>query len=178
MFFFGYPYQATIIVMSFAELITKKPNHMLCFDNYSTSYNLLSNLTDMEIRAACTVFDFWTERAHLKDRKCLQSKKDVHLSRAYTCDGRICVRWSENSVVTCASTFDAVNPVKNCSHTSKVARTGNQRSATRDKQLYLISTRVFSLWPVQDSSNISNYQPILNLTFVLKVICWSSDIIN
>ena len=90
--------------MSFAKLITGKPNNILYFDNFFTSYNLLSKLRDMGIRAAGTVRDGRTGTAPLKDKK--NVAKQERGTFEYTCDGKICVvMWSDN-VVTYASNFD------------------------------------------------------------------------
>ena len=124
----GYPYQADIycgksssrppgvplgehVVMEFAELIADKSCHELYFDNFFSSYSLISKLRQMNLKATGTVREGRTGTAPLKGKKHFDKKDRGEYD--FTCDGSVClVRWSDNNVVTCISNFDSVNPVK------------------------------------------------------------------
>ena len=65
----------------------------------------------MNLRSTGTVRDGRTGSASLDDKKkFIKGDRGMH---QYTCDGNVCiVRWSDNNVVTCASNFDTVFPLK------------------------------------------------------------------
>ena len=123
----GYPYQAIIycgkadrpehvglgehVVTSLAHCIANKEQHKLYFDNFFTSYSLLSKLRDDGVKATGTVRDGRLGGASLPDKK--EFRKMPRGSYEHVSDGRVTiVRWSDNNLVTCASNFDHVFPVK------------------------------------------------------------------
>lgn len=124
---YGYPYQADYcgkssnrppdvppgehVVMQFAELIPDKSCHELYFNNFFSSYSLMSKLRQMQLKATGTVREGRTGTAPLKCKK--HFDKLQRGAYDFTCDGSVCiVRWSDNNVVTCMSNFDSVKPVK------------------------------------------------------------------
>ena len=122
----GYPYQASVycgksdrpenrglgehVVLQFASLIPDKTKHQLYFDNFFTSYSLLNQLREQGTRTTGTVREGRLSTARLSDKR--KFGKMERGKFEYTCDGNVCfVRWSDNSVVTCGSNYDAVIPV-------------------------------------------------------------------
>jgi len=123
----GYPYQAAIycgkgdrpesvglgehVVTTLASCIPNKLQHELYFDNFFTSYALLLKLRNEGLKATGTAREGRLGGACFSDKRTFQ-KKDRG-SYEYVSDGKVSiVRWSDNSVVTCATNHDHVNPVK------------------------------------------------------------------
>jgi len=122
----GYPYQANIycgkterpqerslgehVVLSLVDLIPVKSQHELYFDNFFSSYSLLLQLRELQMKATGTI-----REGRYADAKLAHKSKFNKTERGkfeYCSDGKVCVvRWSDNNVVTCGSNFDRVHPV-------------------------------------------------------------------
>ena len=123
----GYPYQASIycekdesrpanttlgehVVLSLIKVVEEPASHEVYFGNFFTSHKLLTTLKSQGMRATGTVREGREGGANLTSKASFNKKPRGWYE--YTCDGNIgVVRWSDNSVVTCASNYDRVNPV-------------------------------------------------------------------
>ena len=122
----GFPYRAEIycgktdrpqnrslgehVILSMLDVVPVKTQHELYFDNFFTSYSLMLQLREMQMKATGTVRDGRQGDAILPEKR--QFAKAERGKFHYCCDGNVClVRWNDNSVVTCASNFDRVTPV-------------------------------------------------------------------
>ena len=123
----GYPYQASIycgrtdrpddinlgdhVVLEFAKLITNPINPKLFFDNFFPSYHLISELSEMSVRATGTARDGQIGNAPFTTKNVF--KKKARRFYEHFSDGRICIcRWNHNNVVTAMTNFDHTFRVK------------------------------------------------------------------
>ena len=86
--------------------------HELYFDNFFTSYNLLSELGDKSVRATGTVRETRTSNATKKLICSKILKKKERGAFDYCSDGKVYVaKWHDNSIVTIASNWENHEPV-------------------------------------------------------------------
>ena len=85
-------------------------NHVVFFDNFFTSHQLISDLKGKGIRACGTVRDNRTGKCPLLSKKEIQKK--ARGTYDFRSDGEVlCVRWNDNCAVTVASNYFTVNPL-------------------------------------------------------------------
>ena len=99
----------TSVVKSMSSVIgsDKCKNHILCFDNFFTSYSLLVDLAGKNLRAIGTVRSNRTESCFFG-----VTKKDKHALYNYKSDGTVLfVQWKDNSIVIVGINFSKVTPV-------------------------------------------------------------------
>ena len=122
----GYPYNLQIycgkdgddksplgtrVVMQLLDCVSEPSNHVVYFDNFFTSYQLLTDLALKGVRAIGTVRENRTNHCPLISTA--NMKKQERGSYDYRSDGQVtCVRWNDNSVVTLASNHTAVKPLQ------------------------------------------------------------------
>ena len=90
--------------------ITNKNCHVVFFDNFFTSYQLMSDLASKGIRACGTVRENRIGHCPLRSSKEIQ--KQPRGTFDYRSDGTvICMKWNDNRAVTVASNYYGVTPL-------------------------------------------------------------------
>ena len=128
----GYPYHLQIykgrdttgnteplvarVVKSMVDIVSSCSNvesHSLYFDNFFTSYLLLLELREMNVKATGTIRQFRTGGVHTILPSDKDMKKQPRGSFDYRSDGNIfVVKWHDNSVVNLASNVETYLPVR------------------------------------------------------------------
>lgn len=122
----GYPYNFEIycgkeanrdgplgshVVKTLLTPVSNKDQHVVFFDNFFTSYDLLRTLAADNIRACGTIRENRTGRCPLPSNK--DWKKKPRGSYDFRSEGTVlCVKWQDNCVVSAASNYYGVNPVQ------------------------------------------------------------------
>lgn len=135
----GYPYRLQIytgrdannsseplgtrVVKSMVEVMSNSSNvesHKLYFDNFFTSYDLLSMLKEAKVKATGTIRQYRTGGLHMILPCDKEMKKKPRGSFDYRSDGNVfIVKWHDNSIVNLASNFESHLPVRNVSRRVK-----------------------------------------------------------
>lgn len=99
------------VVNKMLTAVTEVDNHVVFFDNYFTSYQLMSELSGRNIRVCGTVRENRTNHCRpLKPKKVIE--KEDRGSFDYRSDGKVlCVKWNDNRAVTVASNYYGVEPL-------------------------------------------------------------------
>ena len=98
------------VVNKMLTAVTEVDNHVVFFDNYFTSYQLMSELSGRNIRVCGTVRENRTNHCPLKPKKVIE--KEDRGSFDYRSDGKVlCVKWNDNRAVTVASNYFGVEPL-------------------------------------------------------------------
>lgn len=109
------------VVMQLLSTIADPGRHEIYFDNFFTSYNLLSKLADSGIKATGTVRSNRIRQCPLPDNKTFA--KEPRGSMDYRSDGTVFIcRWNDNAVVTVASNHQTHEPISNTKRYSKSAK--------------------------------------------------------
>lgn len=104
----GYPYNLQIYCGKDND---DKSNHVVYFDNFFTSHQLLTDLALKGMRAIGTIRENRT--SHCPRTSTANMKTQERGSYDYRLDGQVaCVRWNDNAVVTLASNHTAVKPMQ------------------------------------------------------------------
>ena len=106
----------------------------LYFDNFFTSYNLLSDLADLGVRSIGTVRENRTGQANksLISKKALKKKERGECD--YYCDGKVFVAmWNDNAVVAIASYWETHEPIRQA---KRRVRGGGQKEFTQPHIIY------------------------------------------
>ena len=99
------------VVKKLLTPVSNNDQHVVFFDNFFTSYDLLRNLASENIRACGTIRENRTGRCPLPKNK--DWKKKPRGSYDYRSDGTVlCAKWQDNTVVTAASNYYTVNPIQ------------------------------------------------------------------
>ena len=122
----GYPYNFEIycgkeakrvtplgshVVQTLLSPVSNKKQHIVFFDNFFTSYELMKSLANQNIRACGTVRENRTGRCPLPSNK--EWKKKSRGSYDFRSDGTVlCVKWQDNCVVSAASNYYGVSPIQ------------------------------------------------------------------
>lgn len=113
------------------SLLAKMPivpnEHVVYFDNFFTSYQLLNDLRMLGFRATGTIRDNRTKKSPVTSVK--DMKKQPRASYDYRFDTKneiTIVRWKDNNIVTMGSNFDDIEPL------GKVKRWCNERKQKVD----------------------------------------------
>ena len=100
----------TRVVKNALEVCERPSNHIVYFDNFFSSYQLLSDLDKKGFRATGTMRKDRVMKCSLIDMK--QMKRKERGSYDYRSDGKIEIaRWNDNSVVTLGNNGYSVEPV-------------------------------------------------------------------
>ena len=132
----GYPYNFEIycgkeanrvtslgshVVQTLLSPVLNKKQHVVFFDNFFTSYELMKNLADQDIRACGNVRENRTGRCPLPSNK--EWKKKPRGSYDFRSDGTVlCVKWQDNCVVSAASIYYGVTPIQTVERRVKIAK--------------------------------------------------------
>ena len=122
---------------------------------FFTSYQLLTDLKNKNVRACGTVRQNRTNRCPLEDNKSFQKKERGSLD--YRSDGNVlCVKWNDNSVVTLATNYYGVNPM------NKVERNVKNKGKVKVNQPNLIKMYNSGMGGVDTCDHLlSAYRPRL-----------------
>ena len=105
----------TRIVNNLVDIIISKSDitgHELYFDNFFTSYKLLSELSDKGVRATGTVRETRIANATKKIISSKDLKKEERGTFDFCSDGKVYfAKWHDNSIVTIASNLENHQPV-------------------------------------------------------------------
>lgn len=100
------------VVLDLLKVVPKPSDHIVFFDNFFTSFDLLAELRELGFRSTGTVRDNRTKKCPLSSPK--EMKKMPRGSYEHKCDKKgniLVVRWKDNSVVTMATNYDTVFPL-------------------------------------------------------------------
>jgi len=98
------------VVNKMLSPVTNRNSHVVFFDSFFTSYQLLSDLAEKGIRACGTIRENRTGHCPLKPNKEIQ--KQPRGTYEYLSDGTVlCVKWNDNCAVTVASNYYGVTPL-------------------------------------------------------------------
>ncbi|KAK9745451.1 Transposase IS4 [Popillia japonica] len=108
------------VVLEFLKVIENIRNHRMFFDNFFSSYNLLSTLQEKGVFATGTVPDNRIAGCPLETTKTLSKKDSGSYDFSYDYKKEICVvRWNDNSVVTVITNCCTTEPIINVKRYSK-----------------------------------------------------------
>ena len=98
------------VVTSLLSIVSSPECHEVFFDNYFTSYDLLSYLKSIKIKATGTARENRLKQCPLQDTKLMKkTPRGTHDSK---CDGVVgVVKWHDNQCVTVATNYDSVDTV-------------------------------------------------------------------
>ena len=107
--FDGYLGLGGTVVMQLLQVVPNPQDHAVYFDNFFTSHKLMIKLRQCSFHATGTVREPRLISSQLESSHSLQKKE----RGAYDCqfDKKNEVKWNDNSVVTLATNFQAVEPV-------------------------------------------------------------------
>ena len=98
------------VVTSILGCVSNPLCHEVYFDNFFTSYSLLSSLRAMNIKATGTVRENRLKGCPLTETKVMKKKERGFYESK--CDGQvIAVKWNDNTCVSVATNFGSVQPV-------------------------------------------------------------------
>ena len=103
----------TRVVKSLLAKMPIVPNeHIVYFDNFFTSYQLLHDLKLLGYRATGTIRDNRTKKCPLIPVKAMKKLPRAEYDYRFDKSNEITiVRWKDNNIVTIASNFDHVEPL-------------------------------------------------------------------
>ena len=111
----------TRVVNHLLACVSDPASHVVYFDNFFTSYQLVKDLAVKNIRAIGTIRD--NRSSHCPLTTTAVMKKQDRGSYDYRSDGQVaCVRWNDNSVVTLASNHVVVKPLKSARRRVKAVK--------------------------------------------------------
>jgi DNA excision repair protein ERCC-6 len=100
------------VVLSLLEIVDKPQYHKIFFDNFFTSYKLLSMLKEKHFFATGTVRDNRTGNCNLKSLKLMAKEPKGTFDFTFDSENEIgAVRWYDNAVVTIMSNVDTIEPL-------------------------------------------------------------------
>lgn len=115
------------VVLDLLQCISEPSDHVLFFDNYFTSYDLLKTLRERGFRATGTVRDNRIKKCPLPTANAMKKKERGVFDHMY--DETSCllfVRWKDNNIVTMATNYDTMEPL------SKVKRWSSAKKSKVD----------------------------------------------
>ena len=150
----------TRVVKSMVSMISSHSDiqsHALYFDNFFTSYQLLSELKEMKVKATGTIRQFRTGGLHKVFKSDKEMKKQCRGSFDYRSDGRVFIlKWHDNAVVNLASNFETHLPVR------KVSRRVKGKSGTYVDQPNLVKSYNESMGGVDVMDRLlGSYRPLI-----------------
>lgn len=111
--FDGYGLGETVVLKILSKL-ENPVQHCVAFDNFFTSYQLMSRLTSLNYFATGTIRANRTADANLDDPRKMKKKERGSLDYTFNRNKEILMaRWNDNSVVTVASNHEPIEPMHN-----------------------------------------------------------------
>lgn len=143
------------VVINLLRAIENPVNHAIYFDNFFTSFYLLSHLKAIGFHATGTVRENRLRNCPLEPSKSMKKKERGSYDFQYEEKSKIIfVRWNDNSVVTIGSTFGQIEPLKNVTRYSK-----NQKKKISVPQPRIIEKYNMKMGGVDLCDNwVSNYR--------------------
>ena len=103
------------VINNMVDVITETSSallHELYFDNFFTSYSLMTDLAKIDVKTTGTIRENRTAGANQKMISTKQLQKQERGCFEYCCDGTVYIaKWHDNSVVTIASNWESHTPV-------------------------------------------------------------------
>lgn len=100
------------VVLDLLKVVTVPTDHIVFFDNYFTSHDLLVDLRQQGIRATGTVRENRTKKCPLPASNDMKKRDRGYYEYCYDKNNSLLfVRWNDNSVVTIATNYDSVEPM-------------------------------------------------------------------
>lgn len=100
------------VVLDLLKVVPKPSDHVVFFDNFFTSFDLLAKLRELGFRATGTVRDNRIKKCPIPSPKEMKKGPRGAYEYKYDKNGNILVvRWKDNSVVTMATNYDTVVPL-------------------------------------------------------------------
>lgn len=107
-------------VIDLLQVVKSPNNHKVYFDNFFTSYSLLSLLDEKGFYATGTIRENRTAKCLLETTKQIAKRDRGWFDAAYDKNSSIrMVRWNDNAVVTVASNIEEVEPIGNIKRYSR-----------------------------------------------------------
>lgn len=100
------------VVLDLLESIAVPSDHIIFFDNYFTSYDLLQTLREKGFRATGTIRENRTRKCPISNNNIFKKKERGYFEYKYSDSNLLFVRWKDNSVVTLATNYDAAEPAR------------------------------------------------------------------
>jgi len=142
------------VVTSLRACITNPHVHEVYFDNFFSSYILLSSLRDMNIKATGTVRENRLKSFPLTDSKQMKKERGFYEAK---CDMRLmAVKWNDNQCVTVATNFSTVEPLHKAKRWSSAKKSTidlPQPAVVREYNLYTGGVDILDRF-------VSNYRPV------------------
>lgn len=111
------------VVLTFMNQIADPERHIVFFDNYFSTFDLLVTLKEKGIKATGTIRENRLRKCPLPTNKDFGKKqRGVYDWRFDTQNEIVCVRWKDNSVCTMISNYDSIQPIKKIKRWSKEAK--------------------------------------------------------
>ena len=109
------------VVLRLLRSVGNPACHTIYFDNFFTSYDLMSMLIEKGFRATGTARDNRLLKCPLPDSKTIdKAKRGTYWSRS---DGKILVvKWKDNKAVTVVTNFEHIEPLQQCTRWSKTEK--------------------------------------------------------
>ena len=100
------------VVLDFLDSVPNPSDHIVFFDNFFTSYDLLVELKERGFRAIGTVRDSRTKKCPLESNALFKKQKRGYFDCRFDKTNKIIfVKWNDNSAVTVGSNFECVEPM-------------------------------------------------------------------
>lgn len=108
------------VVLDLLSVVEEPKDHIIFFDNYFTSHDLMKTLRQSGYRATGTVRDNRIKKCPLPDQKQMKKENRGHYSFKYDKENSLLlVRWKDNSIVTMMTNYDSVQPLAKVKRWSK-----------------------------------------------------------
>lgn len=103
----------TRVVKGMLECVTDPNSHMVFFDNFFNSHDLLVELREMGFRATGTLRKNRVSRCPLQSDKALQKMKRGSYDAQFDSKNNITIlKWNDNNCVTIGTNFDEIKPLQ------------------------------------------------------------------
>ncbi|XP_031343006.1 piggyBac transposable element-derived protein 2-like [Photinus pyralis] len=100
------------VVIDLLKVLKEPTDHIVFFDNYFTSYDLLTTLRGNGVRATGTVRENRTKKCPILPSAQMKKKDRGNFDYRYDKENSLLfVRWHDNSVVTMATNYDGIEPM-------------------------------------------------------------------
>lgn len=111
------------VVLDLLEVIAIPSDHIIFFDNYFSSHNLLKILRDKGQRATGTIRDNRTKKCPFTNPKSFGKKNRGYFEKRYDSNSLLLfVRWKDNNTVTMITNYDTVEPLSTVKRWSSIQK--------------------------------------------------------
>lgn len=108
------------VVLNLLEHVTNAKEHIVFFDNYFSTIQLMSTLVEKKFRATATVRENRISKCPLETSKILAKQQRGTFSYQFDKNNDLLVvRWVDNSVVSMITNFDTIEPMQKVKRWSK-----------------------------------------------------------